>query len=294
MNATGLPLLAYPPLPLIASSQRQETRPWNPRNPIPSLSSHFHHHHTRCRRWDSNAETFRNQNFNFSSQYDDDDDDDEEDNGFRRNRGPWWSDDLSSELGSGFGALEEFIDSVWIFKVFRSFGWMLPFIITSILLATGPKAFLMALALPLGQSALSLAIEKLWGRTQSNPKRKAKTKKKPRTRTAGNVELEQEEEERQGTQKRKMGYQSWVAANDISADKNNQDEPGFGGWDELDRRREFDNRFGNRSARAAAKSRRTPLEKGKLSKRVGRGEMPLLLRLLIAVFPFLGSWTKML
>ncbi|KAA8527835.1 hypothetical protein F0562_035296 [Nyssa sinensis] len=296
MNATGLLLLAYPPFPLIAP---QQSRPWNPINPIPSLSSHLHHHHhiiyTRYRRWDSNAETFRNQNFNFTSQYNNDDgDDDDEDNSFRRKRKRWWSEDLPPDLDSGVGVLEEFIDSVWIFRVFRSFGWMLPFIIAPILLATGPKAFLMALAVPIGQSAFSLAIEKLLGRKQKNAKRKAKTKKKPRARSAGNVELEQEEEERQGTKKRKMGYQSWVAGNDISADNSNQDEPGFRGWDELDRRREFDNGSGSMSARAAGKSQRTPSEKGKLNKRVGKGEMPLLLRLLIAVFPFLGSWTKML
>ncbi|KAK8962071.1 hypothetical protein KSP40_PGU008996 [Platanthera guangdongensis] len=40
---------------------------------------------------------------------------------------------------------------------------MLPAIIASMLLATGPKAFLLALAVPLGQSVISPAIDKLWG-----------------------------------------------------------------------------------------------------------------------------------
>ena len=44
--------------------------------------------------------------------------------------------------------------------------------------STGPKAFLMALAIPLGQSALALAFEKLWGWTESKPKRKYRMKRK--------------------------------------------------------------------------------------------------------------------
>lgn len=176
-------------------------------------------------------------------------------------------------------------------QVFGSFGWMLPIIIVSILLTTGLKAFLMALALPLGQSALFLAFKKLWGMTQNSPKHRVRTKKKPFARSPGNVVMEDEEEEKiRGSRKRKMGYQSWVAGNGNSVDKDVEAAPKFGGWDELDGR---EGSMQRRSTRTAGSSQRIPV-KGKLSRGGRNGDTPLLLRLLVAVFPFLGSWTKML
>lgn len=52
----------------------------------------------RSRRWDSNAETFRTQNFNFNEEEEDDEDDDDGEGGL-----------------SDF--IDEFIDSIWILKV---------------------------------------------------------------------------------------------------------------------------------------------------------------------------------
>lgn len=181
--------------------------------------------------------------------------------------------------------MEEAIDSVWIFKVFRSYGWTFPFIIISLLLSSGPKAFLMALALPLGQSALSLAFEKLWGRTQSRPKRKSRKRRKPSATTEANAKMGEKEkyDEDQETSKEKMGYQSWVAGNDVSVDNGGQDATSLGGWDDLERMKS-DRRQSQRKPRG---------NKGKLSRRERNSDTPLLLRLLIAVFPFLGSWTKM-
>ncbi|RVX07614.1 hypothetical protein CK203_025120 [Vitis vinifera] len=116
---------------------------------------------------------------------------------------------------------------------------MLPLIILSVLLTTGPKAFLMVLALPLGQSVLSLAFKKFWGMTQSSPKRRVRTKKKP--------------------------FASTPAGNGVSVDKDVQAAPKFGGWDELDGREEFGaGSMQRRSARTAGSSQRTPV-KGKLS-----------------------------
>jgi len=173
--------------------------------------------------------------------------------------------------------------------MFRSYGWTLPPIIISWLLASGPKAFLMALVLPLGQSALSLAFEKLWGRTQSRPKRKSRMRRKPSASTVSSVETEAEEQdESQETRKGKVGYQSWVAGNDGPVSNGGQDAPNFGGWDDLDR-----SGFAQKAYRMTGGSRQTT-EKGKLSRRERKNGTPLLLRLLIAVFPFLGSWTKML
>ena len=154
------------------------------------------------------------------------------------------------------------------------------------LLSTGPKAFVLALALSLGQSAISLAFEKLSGRTQNKPKRRTRTKKKSRSRPANN-----EATKHGRTRNRKMGYQTWVPRNDISADASDQDGFSFGGWDEFDIEREFQMGSRRKSAQTARKS---SVEKGKMSRRVGKSDAPLLLRLLIAVFPFLGSWTRML
>jgi uncharacterized membrane protein len=174
--------------------------------------------------------------------------------------------------------------------VFRSYGWTLPPIIISWLLASGPKAVLMALVLPLGQSVVSLAFEKLWGRKRSRPKRKSRMRRKPSASTVSGVETEAEEQdESQETRKGKMGYQSWVAGNDGPVSNGGQDAPNFGGWDDLDR-----SGFARRAYRMTGGSRQTTTEKGKLSRRERKSDTPLLLRLLIAVFPFLGSWTKML
>ncbi|XP_057459478.1 uncharacterized protein LOC130750079 [Actinidia eriantha] len=245
----------------------------------------------------SNTRTFRNQNtsnFRYDGGGDDDDDDDKGDfERRRRRRRPWLSGEPLSEMDQDSGIVREFIDSVWILKVFRSYGLMLPVIIISIVLATGPKAFLMALALPIGQSALTLAFTKLWGTKQDNPKCKTKTKKAARINFSSNVELEEEEEESQGTRKGKVGYRSWVSPDDVSVNKDSQNPSNFGGWDDLDRTKVFDKGTSRSSARTG-RSGRTRTEKGKFSKRERRSDTPLLLRLLIAVFPFLSSWTKML
>lgn len=168
---------------------------------------------------------------------------------------------------------------------------MLPVILISWLLASGPKAFLMALAIPLGQSALSFAFEKLWGGTQSRPKRRRKVGKKQSFGSATDPEIEEEEDDDEGREpgKGKMGYQSWVAGNEGSVEKGGQRAASFGGWDDLERVKSAE-----RQSRRTGRSGRTETEKGKLSRRERKSDTPLLLRLLVAFFPFLGSWTKML
>lgn len=186
-------------------------------------------------------------------------------------------------MDQGPGILDEFIDSVYIFKVFKSFGWLFPPFILSMLAATGPKAFLISFALPLGQSALSLAFKKLFGRKQNQPKRKSRIKKKPSAKRASGIDMEEEKEEK--IPLRKTGYQSWVGSEDGSANKGGgQNDASFGGWDELDKQGEY-----------FSKERPSRPEKGsRLSRRGRKTNAPLLLRLLIALFPFLGSWTKWL
>ena len=107
-------------------------------------------------------------------------------------------------------------------QVFKSFGWTLPVILLSLFFATGPKAFLMALALPLGQSAITLAFEKLFGRSQSKRKRKARARKKTKNTfrsTGRNVKMEEEVQEGQKSRKGTKDYQSWVVSDDGSVNE---------------------------------------------------------------------------
>ncbi|TKY53664.1 hypothetical protein E2542_SST25205 [Spatholobus suberectus] len=235
-------------------------------------------------RWDSNAETFRPRNFSSNGARGKEREQEQEEGYGKKRR--WWSDENrelqeEEEEKRSSGIWEEATESVWIVKIFKSYGWTLPVILTSWLLASGPKAFLMALVLPLGQSALALAFEKLWGQSESKPKRKHRTRRKPRPRNSARVEEEPEE-----NQKTRKGYQSWVVENNGSGQET---APSFGGWDDLER-----SRPATKSYRAMDGSRRMPMEAGRLSKRERKSDTPLLLRLLIAVFPFLGTWTKML
>lgn len=172
-------------------------------------------------------------------------------------------------------------------QVFKSYGWALPPIILSLLLANGPKAFLMTLALPLGQSILTFLFGKLWGRTQSKPKSKARKKREPFGSFSSNVEMDDEEqEERQKTMKGDE-FQSWVVNGSVN--KDSQGTPNFGGWDELDGMESM-----QQPPKRARQTPKTSSATGKLGRRRRESDAPLLLRLLIALFPFLGSWTKML
>ncbi|KAK2984957.1 hypothetical protein RJ640_013383 [Escallonia rubra] len=281
-SSTGLGFHTYPPLPkpsflLIIHPHRQHFPPLLLTTTISSVPSLHPSFPPLQAKWDSNAESFRSRNFNFGADSGSQDGDNEDVG-------------APSDAEQWYDVLEELIDGVWIFRVFRSFGWTLPAIIAPLLLATGPKAFLLALAVPIGQSALSLAFQKVWGRTQRTPKRKGKNKKKRRGRTPS-IDLE-EDEGSQGTRKETMGYRTWVTGNDVPAEKDSEDAPSFGGWDELDRRAEYTFESGRRSARTADGPQRTV--KSKLSRRESKSGTPLLLRLLIAIFPFFGSWIKML
>ncbi|MBA0561317.1 hypothetical protein Golob_018158 [Gossypium lobatum] len=179
--------------------------------------------------------------------------------------------------------------------IFRAFGWMLPAIAISLLLGTGPNAFIMALAVPLGQSALSLVFDKVSGRTseswKSAPRRK--TKKKQFTRAAANnTRTNKGKQEPNKTGGEKESYSSWLNTDGGLQDKGGQRVPKYGGWDQLDDQVETQKRAKSRKGNGAPKQRK----EDKFS-RVGRDRVrdtPLLLRLLIAVFPFLGSWTRFL
>ncbi|BAT96050.1 uncharacterized protein LOC124822505 [Vigna umbellata] len=237
-------------------------------------------------RWDSNAESFRPRNFTSNGPRGKERE--EQEQGYGRKR-RWWSDEErefpEDEEDISSGIVEEAIDGVWFLQIFKSYGWTLPVILASWLLSSGPKAFLMALALPLGQSALALAFDKLWRQSESKPKRKNRTRRKPR-RAKGTI-FEEEPAENQRT---KNGYQSWVVEDNGSVDKGSQEAAqSFGGWDHLERSRPV-----KKSSFAMDGSPTIPSDGGRLSRRERKSDTPLLFRLLIAIFPFLGIWTKML
>ncbi|CAA7393189.1 unnamed protein product [Spirodela intermedia] len=255
--------------------------------------------------WGSNAEGVRRERFRFSDMKgggsDGGPEEPEEEGGrWSGKRGWWWSDELYDGGEEDADLLddepEQPWDNIWIFKVFRAYGYLLPAIIASLLLASGPKAFLMALALPLGQSVLSLAVDKLWGSSAGGSgaggRRQSRSRRKKQSDggAAGFRRRSSEEEKGSGFRAREA-RRPWAAPEGESA-ASAQD---YGGWDELSSLGGWTPGKGavSRSPSQAA-APPPPVRKGKLSRRERGGEVPLLLRLLVAIFPFLGSWTKIL
>ncbi|XP_073125586.1 uncharacterized protein [Henckelia pumila] len=199
----------------------------------------------RSRRWDSNAESY-NRKDEGGTAYDDFDDNTEQ-----------WTD-----------VLRDYIDSIWILKVFRSFGWMLPPIILFLLLANGLKAFLMALALPIGQSTLAFAFKRIRNVGKNKSKRNANTKKRRyRTRVSRKV---QSEETRlwagsQGAIKRKKENRPWFSKNDVLHYNMDNKIANFGGWDELETGGQPDIGSSRSPAQKLSRSQAIDAEKSKLS-----------------------------
>lgn len=174
--------------------------------------------------------------------------------------------------------------SLALLQVFRAFGWMIPAIMISLLLGTGPNAIIMALALPLAQTALSLAAETLWG-----PRPKPKSKKRPFARSTGRTRVRKEKEIRTQKGKEAGDYKSWVDGNNVSA-KERRNPRDFGGWDELDNQERANKDPLVTPFKVANESRSQ--ERIKISRRT-KGDTPLFMRFLIAMFPYLGFWTKL-
>lgn len=253
----------------------------------------------RCaskRGWDSNAEGVRTGKFRFRDEAFDDDDDDDDERFRRRKKRSWWSDYQSSEFDDESDFFDDEsgpLDGLWFFKVLKSYGWMLPAIIISMLIGTGPKAFLMALAIPLGQSALSLAFNKVWEATGNAPKPRSKGRRRPFSRAASTVERE---EKTSGNDREvRSGFQTWVETADDVVDKGRRRRvSSFGGWDELEKRVGSTDGPARQPSQTTDRPQRSQTEKRSKLTRRRRTDVPLLIRLLIAVFPFLGSWTKFL
>ncbi|XP_004237512.1 uncharacterized protein [Solanum lycopersicum] len=210
----------------------------------------------------------------------------------------WWSCDPSTwgdeydiedeEAGiDGFMSMEGSIGFSWVMKVLRAFGWMLPAIIMSVVLGTGTNTIIMALALPLAQSALSLVMDAIWGWSDEGPRSSYKKKKRRCARAASNPGTTMGK----GVNTRNGKVRDCQSSNGAPDRKKSGSTLNFGGWDELD-----NHGMEGHQEKSLNQSLAEPKQwtDGKLSKRIGRGGTPFVLRLLIAVFPFLGSWTKLL
>ncbi|CAH8331594.1 unnamed protein product [Eruca vesicaria subsp. sativa] len=169
--------------------------------------------------------------------------------------------------------LEEIVDNVWILKAFKSYGYLLPFILLSLFFSTGPKAFLISLGVAIGPSLLFLAFQKLIG-----------WDKRRRASSMGNqFGLEMEEERRS-----RVRYRPSQVRNSVNEPRGSAGmASNFGGWDELEEP-------GTVPEQPRSEPKRKPMKKRKKIRREDTAAQPLLLRLLVSLFPFLSSYTNML
>ncbi|XP_073308426.1 uncharacterized protein [Primulina huaijiensis] len=220
----------------------------------------------RSRQWDSNAESY-NRNDEGEEAYDEFYDDTEH-----------WTD-----------VLRDYIDSIWILKVFRSFGWMLPPIILFLLLENGLKAFLMALALPVGQSTLAFAFQRIRNVGKNKSTRNTNTKKR-RYRSRASRKVKPEEARiwagSQGEIKRKKENPSWFSKNDVLQYNMDNKIANYGGWDEIETGGQPSIGSSRSPAQKLSGSQAIDKEKSELSWRSSESGTPLLLRLLVTIFPF--------
>ncbi|XP_073141831.1 uncharacterized protein [Henckelia pumila] len=197
-------------------------------------------------RWNLDANVNLNQRSRLSDAYLTDDCDDEGEFGFQNaaKKRVWWSDDFDDdeeevveEVDVGFGLQEASISFKWIWKVLRSFGWMIPAVITSLVLGTETDSIFVALALPIAQSVFSLITETLWKKSSDVSRTKSKSKKRTRARATSNTGPRKTKgtTTRARPQKRAAGdYRSWLASSNVSAKTGKINSQDFGGWDELD------------------------------------------------------------
>ncbi|KAG7568987.1 hypothetical protein ISN45_Aa04g017530 [Arabidopsis thaliana x Arabidopsis arenosa] len=174
--------------------------------------------------------------------------------------------------------LEEIVDNVWILKAFRSYGYLLPFIILSLFFSTGPKAFLVSLSVAIVPSLLFYAFQKLIG-----------WDKRRKTSIANQFGIEEEEEVEERRSSRIRYNPSTVRSNVNGRGVNRSSArmaSKFGGWDELDG-------LGTIPEQPTSEPKKKPLTKRKRVRREKAAE-PLLLRLLVSLFPFLSTYTNML
>ncbi|KAK9664746.1 hypothetical protein RND81_14G064900 [Saponaria officinalis] len=129
----------------------------------------------------------------------------------------------------------------------------------------------MGSGVPFGLSLLVLAFNKLlpWQEFSANPKPKRRPKRSRFSRK-GDV---------------------FMKGKDRRARENDQSMVnGFGGWDEL----VTENETERTEMPVSMKARFEMMTEKKVESSIEEREVPLMLRLLVGLFPFLGSWTNLL
>ncbi|XP_010549642.1 PREDICTED: uncharacterized protein LOC104820758 [Tarenaya hassleriana] len=213
--------------------------------------------------------------------------------GNREKKRMWWSDcdEVYDDFGFGFDDWEEDDDDgellPMVFEVFRAFSWMVAPIGISLLLGTDSNAGLMALAVPLVQSILPLVIDKAWSRPSIRPVRRTRGTTFSRSATVGYTRSSNNRQEENLAGINLGGYNSWVVGD---ADPSSTDSR-YGGWDDLDTQKDI--KYAPENPSSENGRPKLPYKR-KVSRPWRVRDKPLLLRMLIAVFPFLGSWTKLL
>lgn len=237
----------------------------------------------------------------------------------------WWSEDSLSwdsddehddeEVNELFRFLERALELSSILKVLRGFAWTIPAVIISVLVGNGTDAIFTALVLPLAQSAFSMALDSLWGASSDNMRPKARSRKRAFWEASDSSRMRKRRDyDRQtaestddyqpwvaldGRRMRKRreysgqmatgDYQSWVVSDNVGAENRQGTERSFGGWDDLDKHGRKEEMPKSAPVKGDRKS-----TKGKLGRRGRNRSTPSLVRMLIALFPFLGFWTKLL
>nr|XP_051198152.1 stress protein DDR48-like [Lolium perenne] len=292
------------------------------------------------RRFSSNAEQStgsRRRWWSDEAQFDDNDEEEFEEN-----------EEEGFSFGGGSASWSQAFDEPWFTKASRAYGYVLPVVLVSMLAASGPQAFLMAMAIPLAQSAVSLAIRAFsntssWGRRNQE---EYDDDYYSDYRSSGWEEPEQEEysntssaKYKDSSRSRSQQQQPWAKGGksedaeptvgsdntDSASSSNNTDKSGssagFGGWDELDAGNDVQYRSSGSSRRSAGASpaadkasaaatgggggaarsmrrrrpqpeRRRPRSRAAAAARYRQS--PLFMRLLVALFPFLGSWFRIM
>lgn len=229
--------------------------------------------------------------------------DDDNDDGYDDSK-PWWSfpdkedyfddrEDYDSEDASELSWA-----SVGVQKAVRSLTWIFPAVLIPFLLGN-PMGLVMALVLPFAQTAIGTLFEQAWKAilktvvpAPAKPKRWRKTasyRNRTRTDTVYSNPMEAMSSEQSAPYNDASGSAPTEARQKFSwADPDESRKDGIpgglnlGGWEDLDN--------GIQSPVRTVKQKKM----GKLSRRVRKREVPLLYRLLIALFPFLSVWEKYL
>eukprot|EP00252_Welwitschia_mirabilis_P007618 TRINITY_DN1916_c0_g1_i1.p1 TRINITY_DN1916_c0_g1~~TRINITY_DN1916_c0_g1_i1.p1 ORF type:complete len:318 (+),score=77.82 TRINITY_DN1916_c0_g1_i1:109-1062(+) len=229
-------------------------------------------------------------------------------------RKPWWSLDEEEEEEDYSESDEEFEDTEGYYRlswgeavvqqVFRSFNWILPAAVMTFLIGN-PMAILMALLIPFAQSMLVTLFQQmvrgLFNAFETNTEEPLQKPKKSSYRKRTGVKTRyseasaddyNEEFKSSGNYKNgkmpnlsndmsSVGEQTISWAYSEEARKDTTSGIKLGGWEDL----ENDTPLKQRSSKRKKMG-------GKLSNKIRRKETPLLLRLLIALFPFLGFWER--